>query len=172
MKTKLVKHHKAKIKVKHQRYEVKQSLKYSLKHKYGMTLSGYEHLLASQHYRCAICRGRNKSGRLLSVDHDHDSKKVRGLLCYKCNSALGFLGENTTVLARAITYLEENKWLIPITMRQETVSIVACTTALVVTRSIVASAGKSGLNINGLIAILGILRPTLILILMAQVEPL
>lgn len=76
--------------------------------KYGMTPADYESLLAAQGGRCGICgvtpdvAPRNK----LFVDHCHASSKVRGLLCSRCNTGLGFLRDDTTTLRAAIAYLE------------------------------------------------------------------
>jgi len=74
---------------------------YHRKWKYGLVADDYDDLLAAQDGRCAICLERKP----LSVDHDHRSGKVRGLLCAKCNSAIGLVGEDPAVLGRAIAYL-------------------------------------------------------------------
>lgn len=66
-----------------------------LERRFGLTQEHYDALLLAQNGRCAICRKpetRNgSSGKLapLSVDHDHVTGKVRGLLCGSCNYALG-----------------------------------------------------------------------------------
>jgi hypothetical protein len=51
---------------------------------YGVTEEEYRALLDAQEGRCAICR-RRPVNRRLAVDHDHNTGKVRGLLCYTCN---------------------------------------------------------------------------------------
>ena len=51
---------------------------------YGITQREYEALLSAQDGRCAICT-RVPRSRRLAVDHDHNTGKVRGLLCYTCN---------------------------------------------------------------------------------------
>jgi len=56
--------------------------------KFGMTMADYDLMFASQKGGCAIC-GRTQK-QWLSVDHDHASGRVRGLLCTRCNLALGF----------------------------------------------------------------------------------
>lgn len=74
----------------------------NLKRCYGLTLSDYEELCKLQGNACAICQ----SVVQLCVDHDHNTGKVRGLLCRTCNSGLGFLKHNPTVLRMAADYLE------------------------------------------------------------------
>lgn len=44
------------------------------------------------------------------VDHCHEAGRVRGVLCFNCNSAIGKLGDDPDVLRRAIAYLEGNAW--------------------------------------------------------------
>jgi hypothetical protein len=52
--------------------------------KYGITEEAYEEMLLEQGGVCAICNGTNTNGKVLSVDHDHDTDAVRGLLCSRC----------------------------------------------------------------------------------------
>lgn len=82
---------------------------YSLK-KYGLTREGYLALLETQGGVCAICGGQPKGngaryGRF-SVDHDHVTGLVRGLLCSSCNTAIGLLGDEPETVLRAALYLE------------------------------------------------------------------
>lgn len=69
--------------------------------KYGITTRNYDWLFLKQKGCCAIC-GRNQSEvrehRRLSVDHDHKTGKVRGLLCLSCNTKLGWLENNKNVI--------------------------------------------------------------------------
>ena len=82
--------------------------------KYGLTQSGYEKKSKEQNGLCAICqRPETKaktSGKVerLSIDHDHNSGKVRELLCSRCNSMLAFCNENVDTLKNAIKYLEKH----------------------------------------------------------------
>lgn len=81
-----------------------------LRHKYGITVLQYELLKVGQNNRCAICNRRESSKKLvLSVDHCHKSGDVRGLLCHRCNTGIGFLRENIETLKSAIKYLELSK---------------------------------------------------------------
>lgn len=78
-----------------------------LKSRYGLTLEQWEMLDRAQHGLCAIC-GQPPRGKMkrLSVDHNHETKTVRGLLCITCNRALGWL-DNPDWLAKAQAYLAQ-----------------------------------------------------------------
>ena len=76
---------------------------------YGITLKEYEILLAKQNNGCAICTASTGSnGKRLSVDHNHQTGEVRGLLCDDCNIGLGKFKDNSSLLANAINYLKDN----------------------------------------------------------------
>lgn len=81
------------------------SHKYKLRKQYNMTPEDYEVLLQQQSGVCAICGATNPNGSRLGVDHDHETGKVRGLLCSTCNVALGKLEKDRTWAEKAITYL-------------------------------------------------------------------
>ena len=70
------------------------------------TLEDYNELLEKQNFCCAIC-GQHQSEltKALAVDHDHETGKVRGLLCFNCNSGLGALGDNVEGLLKALDYI-------------------------------------------------------------------
>jgi hypothetical protein len=72
--------------------------------KYGLTPEQYEQMLTEQNGVCAICRISKPSKNRLSVDHDHTTGKVRGLLCVPCNRTVGYL-ENSTWYTTAMDYL-------------------------------------------------------------------
>jgi len=84
------------------------------KNKFGITLDDYNKLSESQNHVCAIC-GKQETHTIrgkvlrLAVDHNHETSKVRGLLCAKCNTAIGLLNESEQLLNNAITYLNERK---------------------------------------------------------------
>lgn len=84
------------IKLKYQQY--------NFKFKYGITIDQYKIMLKMQNYVCAICEKPEKL-KNLSVDHCHNSKKIRGLLCSKCNRALGYFCDSISILEKAADYL-------------------------------------------------------------------
>ena len=79
-----------------------------LKGKYGITLDTKRDMQKAQNDKCKIC-GTTDYGKkgLLVVDHCHSTGKVRGLLCYSCNIALGMFKDNVETIKAAIKYLEE-----------------------------------------------------------------
>ena len=88
---------------------------YNLQKKFGITLNDYNKILSEQNGLCAICGKKeelnfdkriNKS-RLLSVDHDHTTGKVRELLCNKCNHLLGLANDSFEILDKASNYLRK-----------------------------------------------------------------
>lgn len=78
-----------------------------LKQRYNLTPSQYKSIFELQNGKCAICDRVSP----LSVDHCHQSKKVRGLLCGSCNRGLGLFGESIESLKNAIVYLKKHKEL-------------------------------------------------------------
>ncbi len=69
--------------------------------KYGLGSDAHEAILLAQDGRCGCC----KKTRPLCVDHDHETNKVRGLLCQPCNLAIGLLGDSVTGVRSALMYL-------------------------------------------------------------------
>jgi len=63
-------------------------------------------MLKQQGGVCAICK---KKGRPLGVDHCHSTGKVRGILCGKCNSGLGFYDDDSDVMRAAAAYLDASR---------------------------------------------------------------
>jgi len=81
-----------------------------LKRKYDITLEEYNELLEQQNNKCKICNTEETSERneFLSVDHEHSSGRIRGLLCNTCNRALGLFQDSSEVLQNALIYLQNN----------------------------------------------------------------
>lgn len=79
--------------------------------RFGITLADYQAKFDEQKGVCGICRkpevrARNGKPRWLCVDHNHETKAVRGLLCTNCNVAVGMMYENRDTMRAAITYLD------------------------------------------------------------------
>jgi hypothetical protein len=82
--------------------------KHQLKKIYHLTIEEWNLLLQSQGGKCPICGTDNPGGRNWHTDHDHETGKVRGILCARCNLMLGHARDKREVLANAIKYLDGN----------------------------------------------------------------
>ena len=80
----------------------------SYKRLYGISIEDYERLLEAQNGLCKIC-GKEPGHKPLSVDHNHVTGKVRGLLCSHCNVGIGNLMDNIDIMRKAIDYIESDK---------------------------------------------------------------
>lgn len=89
---------------------------YRLKQDFGITLEQYQQMLEEQSGVCACC-GKpetatyNKTGvtKQLAVDHDHATGEIRGLLCGRCNTALGLLQDSEDTIMSLLTYLSKER---------------------------------------------------------------
>lgn len=72
--------------------------------KYGLTYQGVVEILSRN--KCEICQRENQKWEL---DHDHSTGKFRGLLCSRCNSALGMFAESEELMLNAIQYLKRKE---------------------------------------------------------------
>jgi hypothetical protein len=79
--------------------------KYLIKYKYGITQEQFLKLKDSQNNKCAICQDSLDGEKNCHIDHCHTTKKVRGILCKKCNLAIGLLRDSPKILQSAINYL-------------------------------------------------------------------
>lgn len=78
-----------------------------LSSKFGITVGEYNKLLQVQNGACGICGTKPKTRRL-SVDHDHKSGQIRGLLCPRCNRGLAWFSDNSARLEKAACYLRHS----------------------------------------------------------------
>ena len=83
-----------------------------LKKRFGISLETFNEMKQIQNHVCAICGNpetaidhRTKKLRDLAVDHCHTTGNIRGLLCTRCNTAIGLLQDDVDLLAKAISYL-------------------------------------------------------------------
>lgn len=80
---------------------------YKLRHRYGLDNDQYNYLLFKQEFKCKVCTiDMQEYGKTFHVDHCHATGVVRGLLCSNCNTALGLLKDDISILANAIIYLK------------------------------------------------------------------
>lgn len=84
-----------------------------LKKTYNLSLDQYNQMLENQNGVCAICGNEEvisdvtgQKIKPLAVDHNHETREIRGLLCQACNTGLGKFKENKEVLKKAIKYLK------------------------------------------------------------------
>jgi len=75
-----------------------------LKSKYGITINEYSELFEAQKGVCKIC-GHEHERRPLNVDHCHSTGRIRGLLCDKCNLAIGLIGDSKDLAMVIVRYL-------------------------------------------------------------------
>jgi hypothetical protein len=79
-----------------------------LKRVFGITLEEYNNLMVKQNNCCAICGEPPVIGeKSFPVDHDHETGKVRGLLCRGCNVGIGNLKDSVELLEKAIMYIKK-----------------------------------------------------------------
>lgn len=77
-----------------------------LKRKYGITLEHFNEMYTNQNGCCAICGDHTDAfSRSLHVDHCHTTGKIRGLLCVNCNTAIGKLKDDVSIVLKAAAYL-------------------------------------------------------------------
>lgn len=78
--------------------------------RYGIDLETFNNLYEQQNGQCCICADKmtmiKTEGKFVCIDHDHNTKKVRGLLCNSCNLMIGYASDNPKILQNAIKYLE------------------------------------------------------------------
>lgn len=89
--------------------DVKAIKRRNLLKRYGLTEQAFADMLESQNHACKICLRPFSSELRPNVDHDHDTGKVRSLLCAGCNGSVGLAKESEFVLARMIAYLRRHK---------------------------------------------------------------
>ena len=77
-----------------------------LKTRYGITELEFKKKVLAQKNRCAICLRSFKLTKCC-VDHNHKTGKVRGLLCLKCNNAIGLLNDDPSIVKRAERYINK-----------------------------------------------------------------
>jgi len=87
---------------------------YDFKRNYGITQKEYNEIYLRQGGVCAICGNKeiikiNGKVKSLSIDHNHITGEIRGLLCHYCNVAIGILKEDISIFQKCIEYLKMTK---------------------------------------------------------------
>ena len=98
--------HKEELREKSKIYKEKHKDKiknWRLQKEHHITIQEYKNMFIEQEGKCAIC---GKKFNYLCVDHDHNTGKIRGLLCHKCNLVIGYAHENIRTLISAAKFLE------------------------------------------------------------------
>jgi hypothetical protein len=75
----------------------------------GATQKMYDELYEAQHGCCALCNEPEEKFSWLCIDHDHETGKIRGLLCPNCNRGLGLLQDSPQLLQKAAAYVTAHK---------------------------------------------------------------
>jgi hypothetical protein len=83
--------------------------KRNLKKKYGLSVEQYDKMFNKQNKRCACC---NRETDKLVVDHNHTTGAIRELLCSPCNTALGLLNEDVTVMQNMSNYVRKHNGIL------------------------------------------------------------
>jgi hypothetical protein len=83
--------------------------KYSLQKKYGLSIEEFRKMYADQQELCLICGEHMKESKGAVVDHCHKTGKIRGLLHYRCNTALGYFRDSPEICIKAAEYLEKHR---------------------------------------------------------------
>lgn len=78
-----------------------------LKNRYDFSLEEHDAMLLAQGNKCKICLVPFDGNSLIHVDHCHTTNKVRGLLCFGCNTGLGSFKDDPVLVAAALLYLED-----------------------------------------------------------------
>lgn len=76
-----------------------------LKYLYKTTPEYIKGLLEKQDYKCAVCSKELKEDNHTVIDHCHNTKRIRGMLCRKCNIGLGMFGDDPEIVHKALEYL-------------------------------------------------------------------
>jgi len=88
----------------HQTHKQERAIKLLMK-RYGITYSELETLYVKQCGRCAICGWFFKTRKQMHIDHNHETGKVRGLLCEDCNHGVGCFRDSSVTCMSAAFYL-------------------------------------------------------------------
>lgn len=78
---------------------------FKLKSKYGISAEIFDEMVVKQRGLCKLCENPPPRGKILSIDHLHGTKTVRGLLCNNCNVLVGFVEKNLAMLEKVLAHI-------------------------------------------------------------------
>lgn len=110
-------HIRAKNAAKQRRYRIEKSpeerkqddFKSRLREHYGLSVDEFFKMVSDQDGKCALCD--KIPVRLLTVDHNHTTGKIRKLLCFGCNTRLGYVEMLCPCCLPKINYGREDEWM-------------------------------------------------------------
>lgn len=76
--------------------------------RYGLNAASYSAIWKEQVERCACCLSTESTNRW-HIDHEHSTGRIRGIICGKCNTGIGLLGDSVEGVERALAYLRRSK---------------------------------------------------------------
>ena len=76
---------------------------------YQLSHDRFEQIFTEQSRRCACCQNTDPGEASWHIDHDHQTGLIRGILCAKCNTGIGQLGDNLRCLQQAVAYLQAHE---------------------------------------------------------------
>lgn len=85
----------------------------AIRNTYGLSIEDVGRIFENQGSSCAICGRDVPTGRGWQIDHDHKTGRVRGILCHRCNTALGMAKDNPDLLQQAMDYLRKYDGSLP-----------------------------------------------------------
>jgi hypothetical protein len=97
----------------HRNYDIRKEKNRNLMRMFNISIDDYEYLFKKQNGLCAICgfkedrKHRNGKTFSLAVDHNHITGKIRGLLCSRCNMAIGGLRDSVEIIEKALMYIKQ-----------------------------------------------------------------
>lgn len=95
--------------LQYRKNSIDQRRNYNLKKSYGVTLEQKKEMFEKQERKCAICPRTIENVNVACLDHEHITKKIREILCRKCNSAIGLLGDDPEICDNAAAYIRKHR---------------------------------------------------------------
>lgn len=80
-----------------------------IRRKYGLSMQEYSNLIEKQQFQCAACGIGLKDlpGSEIQIDHCHNTGNIRGILCGRCNRALGLLNDDPIKTQKLADYIKK-----------------------------------------------------------------